>query len=110
MSAPGDGLPADLHAYVGVDDDAPSLAFLARHPSLLGDLRRSPPEPVDETGETFCGFELSGRIAHGGCATVYEAQDGAGNRVALKLSWSADPDGAALLRREFAVVQPFPPH
>ncbi|MGJ9670671.1 serine/threonine-protein kinase [Actinotignum sp. GS-2025b] len=58
--------------------------------------------------EEIGGYRLVRRIGFGGMSTVYEAVDGAGTRVALKLLHPAAVDGAAgreRLRREVAMLQ-----
>ncbi|MDY5130387.1 hypothetical protein R6G99_02390 [Actinotignum timonense] len=45
--------------------------------------------------EEIGGYRLVRRIGFGGMSTVYEAVDGAGTRVALKLLHPAAVDGAA---------------
>lgn len=58
--------------------------------------------------EEIGGYRLVRRIGFGGMSTVYEAVDGAGTRVALKLLHPAAVDGVAgreRLRREVAMLQ-----
>ena len=58
--------------------------------------------------EEIGGYRLVRRIGFGGMSTVYEAVDGAGTRVALKLLHPAAVDGPAgreRLRREVAMLQ-----
>lgn len=52
------------------------------------------------------GYQLLEQIGYGGMSTVYRAQDGAGNRVALKLLHPAlaDSAGRERLAREVAVL------
>lgn len=54
------------------------------------------------------GYQLVERIGVGGMSTVYEAIDGGGTRVALKLlhpALSADPAARVRLKREVAMLQ-----
>ncbi|MGV9183266.1 serine/threonine protein kinase [Arcanobacterium canis] len=54
------------------------------------------------------GYQLVERIGVGGMSTVYEAVDGGGTRVALKLlhpALSADPAARVRLKREVAMLQ-----
>ena len=57
---------------------------------------------------TIGGYRLIKRIGSGGMSTVFEAEDGAGVRVALKLLHPAlvvDHSGRERLRREVAMLQ-----
>jgi len=57
---------------------------------------------------TIGGYRLIKRIGSGGMSTVFEAEDGAGDRVALKLfhpGLLAEESGRSRLRREVAMLQ-----
>ncbi|NNU27521.1 serine/threonine-protein kinase [Isoptericola sediminis] len=84
---------------MGVGDDAEVLTH---------ETSASGPEGGLEPGTDVGGYTVVSTLGRGAMGAVYEARDGAGERVALKVLHAhldADPAGRQRLRREVAALQ-----